>query len=78
MCGCMRQLTFTTSSLPQIKCHGPLSKKLDLTESGKRSSDRSWKAHYAVLAGNKLIFYKDKRDAVVVSPCNIEYQGTCT
>ena len=53
--------------LEQINCHGFLNKKQDLTESGKRVADRSWKTHYTVLAGDKLLFYKDKRDAILVS-----------
>ena len=58
----------TDTILPaQIKCHGLLMKKLDLTESGKRAPDRSWKQHYSVLAGDKLLFYKDKKDALFVS-----------
>ena len=51
----------------QVVCHGLLSKKLDRDESGKRSQNRSWRQFYVVLSAGKLFFYKDMKDAVLVS-----------
>ena len=47
-------------------CNGVLSKKQDRAESGRRSHDRSWKTYYAVLIASKIVFYKDRRDAIMV------------
>ena len=33
---------------------------------GKKAQDKSWRNYYAVLVGTRVIFYRDKRDAVLV------------
>ena len=50
----------------QGMCNGVLSKKQDRAGAGKRSHDRSWKTYYAVLISTKIVFYKDRRDAIMV------------
>ena len=34
---------------------------------GKKAQDRNWKNYYAVLADTTITFYKDRKEAVLVS-----------
>lgn len=51
---------------PQTTCHGILHKKQERGEDGRKSNDRSWKTYFAVLRGNQIVFYKDRKDAEMV------------
>lgn len=50
-------------SLRYALCHGPLSRKVEKDDMGKRAHDRSWRNCYAVAKGDKMYFYKDIAEA---------------
>lgn len=50
-------------SLRYASYHGPLNRKVEKDDMGKRAHDRSWRSCYAVAKGDKLYFYKDIADA---------------
>lgn len=44
-----------------------LSIKQDMSGVGKKAQDRTWRNYYAVLVATRILFYKDKREAILVS-----------
>ncbi len=66
MCVCVDELSSIVCVCVQIQCHGVLTKKQDLLDSGKRANDRNWRSYYAVLASNQISFYRDRREARLV------------
>ena len=69
------------SSSSEIHKEGLLQRKNELDEGGRKvtticlvcimnnvsqAAVRSWKPYYAILQGNQLYFYKDKKDAQAV------------
>ena len=43
--------------------HGPLNRKVEKDDAGKRAHARSWRSCYAVAKEDKLYFYKDRAEA---------------
>lgn len=50
-------------SLRYASYHGPLNRKVERDDMGRRAHDRSWRGCYAVAKGDKMYFYKDLTDA---------------
>ena len=50
-------------SLRYALCHGPLNRKVERDDTGKKAHDRSWRGCYAVAKGESMHFYKDLADA---------------
>ena len=61
-------------SLRYATYHGKLERKVEKDESTKKS--RGWKTCYAVLKGEKLLFYKDQSEAETVSGLILAFSFT--
>ncbi|XP_065894234.1 spectrin beta chain, non-erythrocytic 1-like isoform X3 [Dysidea avara] len=59
---------------------GMLQRKNDLDEGGRKAAMRSWRQYYAVLSGQQLYFYKDRKDyqqELPAAPSLSLTQGQC-
>ncbi len=52
---------------PQSVFHGPIHKKQDKDNGGKKPSDRSWRSLYAAIQKHWMVFYGSVQDALAVS-----------
>ena len=53
--------------LSQSVFHGPIHKKQDKDNGGKKPSDRSWRSLYAAIQKHWMVFYGSVQDALAVS-----------